>query len=161
MHAALLAVFLLTAAPPQTATAGPFHAAVADFVPKTAGAGCLGAGRDCHDCARKLWKSAWGWVTPVSHTGYAPGTLRDPSHSWYKHSYLAFRGNYYVEGYDYLRQFDYPWHQPRCPSPGMFPAVGRPSGSEEIPAPPEAPSGTARATRSGSAPTADRKKFPP
>lgn len=66
-----------------------------------------------------IWRAATTWWMPVVRKSYAPGTLPSPSGSWYKHPYLAYRGNFYTAGYDYRREFDYPWHTTRACQPPL------------------------------------------
>jgi hypothetical protein len=73
------------------------------------------------------------WIGYVLHSDYSPGCLRDPMGSWFKHPYLAYRGNYYRQNFDYYRQLDYPWHKSRAPTGGF--AVHRPLPREAEPLP--------------------------
>ncbi len=66
-----------------------------------------------------VWRAATTWWMPVVRKTYAPGTLPSPSGSWYKHPYLAYRGNFYTTGYDFRREFDYPWHTQRSYQPPL------------------------------------------
>ncbi len=55
-------------------------------------------------------KCLTAWRVYVHQSHYAPGTLRNPTNSWSKHAYLAYRGNFFLQGYDYRTDRDYPWH---------------------------------------------------
>jgi hypothetical protein len=81
------------------------------------------------------------WVLwPVVRKSYAPGTLPNPSGSWWKHRYLAFRGNFFFEGYDTYWQFDYPWHGTAFARPIRPVApLAAPPPVEPIPSPPAEP----------------------
>jgi len=66
----------------------------------------------------------------VGYSRYVPGTIPNPSGSWSRHAYLAYRGNYFLHGYDYRTGRDYPWHP--CPSSRRsWPPVVQPP--EELP----------------------------
>lgn len=134
MGAILLSVALMAAAPPTkpdpqlAAPAEPAHAS--------------SAGRELSELPAPgcrpivaIWRTTTTWWMPVVRKTYAPGTLPSPSGSWYKHPYLAYRGSFYTAGYDFRREFDYPWHTARaCPSPllvqpGIAPLEATPSAS--------------------------------
>jgi hypothetical protein len=59
---------------------------------------------------QKMYHAVQSRVWPMAGTGYVPGQMPYPVNSWYKHSYLAYRGNYFREGFDYRRQYNYPSH---------------------------------------------------
>jgi hypothetical protein len=42
-------------------------------------------------------------------------------------SYQLYRANFFVNGYDYLTQFDYPWHTSCSPVPALGPPAAEPT----------------------------------
>jgi hypothetical protein len=113
MLAAVMGLLLFAGAPPHWPNVDGDVSPLAEVHANACRPACPNAADQGNGCSRPLW----GWVAPPSPTGHAPGTLRTPTYSWYKHTYLAFRGNYYLDGYDYRRQFDYPWHNTPSSSP--------------------------------------------
>jgi len=112
MGVTLLSMVLLAAAPPAKPDSQPAAPVEA--------AHDLDAGREMGEMSAPgcrtsvyVWRTATTWLMPAVRKSYAPGTLPSPSGSWYKHPYLAYRGNYYTAGYDFRREFDYPWHTSR------------------------------------------------
>lgn len=121
---------------------GPYSTDVEDrdrspAVPKQyAGVPCRGANSPLGPVVD--WRQATSapvrnWLGYVVRSDYSPGCLRDPMGSWFKHPYLAYRGNYYRQDFDYYRQLDYPWHATRAPAGGL--AVYRPLPHEAEPLP--------------------------
>jgi hypothetical protein len=132
MHAVLMTLLLVGG--------GPYMAAAEDYAPAApeqyAGGPCRGANSppgpvvDLRQAASAPVRS---WGAYFLQSDYSPGCLRDPMGSWFKHPYLAYRGNYYRQGFDYYRQLDYPWHKPHAPARGV--AVPRPLPHEGEPLP--------------------------
>ena len=81
----------------------------------------------CHAVQIRLW--------PMAGTGYVPGEMPYPAHSWYKHSYLAYRGNYFRDGFDYRRQYNYPSHAAYASQCSACLASGSIAHHEAIPVP--------------------------
>ena len=128
MQAVVLSFLLLAGGPPQAPPANGSPMAVAEdhggvyYVDNDRSLGL----RD--DLRHAFSLPLVRWLGYTTRNDYSPGTLRHPDTSWYKHCYLAYRGNHYGrEGYDYLRQFDYPWHPARSSRQGYVYPGGPPA----------------------------------
>jgi len=144
MPAAVLSFLLLAAGPPQAPPATDSPTVV---VEDQGGAYYAGSGQSLglRDDLRHAFSLPFvRWLGYAIRNDYSPGTLRHPDTSWYKHCYLAYRGNYFGrEGHDYLRLFDYPWHPTRCPRQGLVYPSGPPAftyrGMPQTGPPPQVP----------------------
>jgi len=160
MHAALLSFLLVAGAPHGAAAAEADGETVVTCGRHVSGADCPASSSDHCGSACALWQFTRGVAIPA-HASHAPGTFPNPTGNCWKHAYLAYRGNFYLGGYDYRREFDYPWHKPRCCSPSPLTASARPSRNEEIPSPAPTPANAKRgAIRAGSASTAGQAARP-
>ncbi len=128
MHAALISILLVTAAPhapmggyQHTATimeggtivdeaCGCAGSGCAECTGCTQTAGCTGAVPSCDaypDVPRTHWAAWWG---PMPQTCYAPRFGCYPGNNRHMNRYPAFHGSYYRRPYNYRHLFDYPWH---------------------------------------------------
>jgi hypothetical protein len=167
MRAALLSVLLLSGTLPDSPGRGQPSAVAAEVRPAPAAARDsvqarpTGNARDipghptraCDgDGAKMVPAVSYRPFYPMVHTDYVPGAMPYPDNSWFKHSYLAYRGNYFCNGYDYQQQFNYPWHHSYGPCCGVSVNRGAPPPAEAIPTPASA-SASRRSLKSAISPS--------